>query len=67
MIVPCIVKAWLNVSWSTNWRPGTASSLRTTSARIPAAKKKRKLLTMYRIPIFLWSTVVSQSSTHDRR
>ena len=46
MIVPCIVNAWLNVSASTSWRPGTASSLRTTRARIPAAKKKRKPLTM---------------------
>ncbi len=46
MIVPCIVKAWLNVSASRIWRPGTASSLRTTRARIPAAKKKRKPLTM---------------------
>ena len=53
MIVPCIVKAWLYVSLSRNWSPGTASSLRMTRARMPAAKKKMKLLTMYRIPIFL--------------
>ncbi len=64
--VPCIVNAWLKVLSSTNWRPGTASSLRMTRARSPAKKKNTNALTMYRTPIFLWSTVVSQSSTHER-
>ena len=67
MIVPCIVKAWLYVRSSRNWSPGTASSERTTRARMPAAKKNANELTMYRIPIFLWSTVVSHSITHERR
>ena len=34
---------------------------------MPAAKKNANELTMYRIPIFLWSTVVSHSITHERR
>ncbi len=46
MIVPCMVKAWLYVAGSRNCRPGTASSERMTSARMPAAKKKKNELTM---------------------
>ena len=34
---------------------------RTTSARMPPTKKKTNELIRYRIPIFLWSVVVSHS------
>ena len=46
---------------STIWSPGCASSRRTTSARRPPAKKKTSELIRYRIPIFLWSVVVSHA------
>ena len=45
--------------------PGIASSARTPMASRPARKKKMNELTTYRIPIFLWSVVVSHSYRPD--
>ena len=53
IIVACIVKTSLYIWSDRNWRPGNASSLRTSIARIPPMKKKMNEFTMYRIPIFL--------------
>ncbi len=39
MIVPCIVKDWLYCSADTIWRPGRASSARTTMASAPPIRK----------------------------
>ena len=41
--------------------PGTASSLRISSAKMPPTRKKPKAVVMYIAPIFLWSVVVSHS------
>ncbi len=41
--------------------PGWNSSSRMSSAMSPPAKKKQKDITMYMIPSFLWSVVVSMS------
>src|ERR1700687_3931411 len=42
---------------------GCASWTRMMSAKIPATRKAMKLVTMYMIPISLWSVVVSQVVT----
>src|SRR6266487_1355314 len=42
---------------------GVASCARIRSAKTPPARKKPKLVTMYMIPIRLWSTVVNQLVT----
>ncbi len=39
--------------------PGRASSVRMTRARIPPTRKNPNDVTMYRIPIRLWSVVVN--------
>src|SRR5581483_10281619 len=46
---------------------GVASWARISSARIPPAPKKTRLVAMYRIPIRLWSVVVSHDVTRPRR
>ena len=61
MMMACMPKSGLYVASLTNWRPGAASSLRMTRARRPPRRKKRKDVTMYITPIFLWSAVVIQS------
>ena len=61
MNVACIENSSLYCRSLTNWSPGSASSLRTTSAIDPAMKKKTNELIRYMIPIFLWSVVVSQA------
>ena len=45
---------------------GRASCERISSAMIPPATKKSRLVRMYRIPIRLWSTVVSQLEKRPR-
>ena len=40
MIVPCMVKNWLNVSYERYCSPGKASSARIPSARMPPKAKK---------------------------
>src|SRR6476619_5853480 len=45
---------------------GRASCERISSAMIPPATKKARLVRMYRIPIRLWSTVVSQLEKRPR-
>src|SRR4030081_346816 len=59
--VACIVKIWLHSSGSIGGDPGSASWVRTSSAARPPRTKKMKVETMYRMPIFLWSVVVSQA------
>ncbi len=61
MLMACSPKIELYVASLTNWSPGAASSLRMTRASTPPTRKKKKLVTTYMIPIFLWSTVVIQS------
>src|SRR5829696_8984762 len=63
IVVPCIVKSWLYVSGSTTSAFACASCMRITSARAPPARKKARLVAMYRIPIRLWSVVVIQLVT----
>ena len=47
--------------------PGWASSARMNTASSPATPNQKYELTRYMIPIFLWSVVVSQSTTGWRR
>ena len=61
IVMACRPNSWLYSSTVTNWRPGAASSVRITSARRPPSRKNLKAVTMYMIPIFLWSTVVIHS------
>jgi hypothetical protein len=58
MIVPCIVKSWLKVSWCINCIPGYANSARISRARMPPKTKKNSDVPKYSRPIFLWSVVV---------
>ncbi len=61
MSVPWMVNIWLNCSLDRYCIPGWKSSTRMNSAISPAAKKNRNDITMYMIPSFLWSVVVSMS------
>ena len=61
IVVACIVKSWLNTSGLTSWASGVASWARMYSASIPPVENMMKAVTPYKIPIFLWSIVVSQS------
>ncbi len=38
MMLPCMVKISLYVPWETSWRPGSASSVRMTSASAPPTR-----------------------------
>ena len=53
----CTEKRPLKVFASTNWRPGAASSARISIAITPPATKKKNVVTMYWIPITLWSVL----------
>jgi len=57
--VPCSVNSWLYPLVVTSWRPGAASSVRMSRANRPATKKNANELSRYRMPIRLWSVVVS--------
>jgi hypothetical protein len=48
-----MVKIWLYRSPSNGGASGNASCKRTSSAASPPIRKKRNVLTMYMIPIFL--------------
>jgi hypothetical protein len=56
-----MVKIWLYSSALNGGASGSASCRRTSSAARPPSRKKMNVLTMYMIPIFLWSGVVSHS------
>jgi hypothetical protein len=56
----------LYVLASTKSSPGQANCVRINRAMTPPSRKKKKAVVMYRTPIFLWSVVVTQSSTRDR-
>src|SRR5439155_22368737 len=58
--VPCSVNTWLYACGERNCVPGLASSVRINNAKMPATTRNPRELTRYRIPIFLWSVVVSQ-------
>jgi hypothetical protein len=47
----------LNVSASTNCRPGCASSARMSIATRPPTKRKKNELTTYCVPMTLWSVL----------
>ena len=53
MIVPCIVKNWLYVSYCRNWMPGNASSARIASASAPPKRKNTKAVMKYIFAITL--------------
>lgn len=63
MMVPCMVNAWLNCSFDTIYSPGRASSARMTSARMPPTTKNPNDVDRYRVPMVLWSVVVSHAIT----
>src|SRR5687768_3908492 len=62
MVMPCMVNSWLYVSSLRNVFSGTASWTRRSSASTPPMMKKTKAVTTYRMPIRLWSTVVSHET-----
>ena len=53
----CVEKSPLKVPGSTIWVPGWASSARISIAMAPPAKKKKKVVTMYWMPMTLWSVL----------
>src|SRR5262249_23663942 len=55
-------KSWLYSAGSRTVACGTASCRRMSSASSPPIRKKPRQVTMYRMPICLWSTVVTHSS-----
>ena len=64
MIVPCIVNSWLYCSGlSTTCRPGATSSARISSASRPPSRKKTNEVMKYRLPMTLWSVVVTHLTT----
>ncbi|GAA3105889.1 hypothetical protein GCM10020254_59710 [Streptomyces goshikiensis] len=63
MIVPCMVKAWLNCSFDMICVPGRASSARMKSARRPPMRKNTNDVTRYIVPMVLWSVVVIHFTT----
>src|SRR5438309_11946519 len=64
--VACMVKIWLYSSGCSGGASGSANCVRTRSAARPPRTKKTKVEMMYRMPIFLWSVVVSQAPTPRR-
>src|SRR6266446_6858616 len=61
MVVPCMVKSWLNVPGGTRWRPDQASWRRIADASSPATTRNTSPLTTYMTPSRLWSTVTTHS------
>jgi hypothetical protein len=51
------LKRPLNVSASTNWRPGCASSARMSIAMRPPTNRKKNEVTTYCVPMTLWSVL----------
>src|SRR6476646_1255619 len=60
IVVPCIVKSWLYRSALSNLPFGVASCSRIKRASQPPITKKNSADAPYMMPIFLWSTVVTQ-------
>ena len=64
MIVPCMVNSWLYCSGlSTTCSPGWNSSARMSSAMTPPNMKQTNEVMKYRLPITLWSVVVTHLTT----
>ena len=64
MIVPCMVNSWLYWSGlSTTCRPGSISSARISRASSPPIMKKMNEVMKYRLPMILWSVVVTHFTT----
>src|SRR5437763_1132170 len=59
IVVPCIVNSSLYVFGSRRVLSAWLSCRRISSASVPPRRKKTKVRTMYMIPIFLWSVVVT--------
>ena len=66
IVVPCIVMTSLYEFFVRKCSPGPASCARMRIASKPASAKKKIDVTMYKIPIRLWSTVTSQLATRPR-
>lgn len=62
MVVACMVNRALKVWALTMFRPGRISWRRIMNASKPPTRKKINAVIKYRMPIRLWSTVV----THDQ-
>ena len=63
IVVPCMVNSPLKVSAVTTAFAGLASCSRIRSASMPPTRKNAKADVPYRMPIRLWSTVVSHAHT----
>ena len=61
IVVPCMVNSWLYMRAVTKSLSGRASCVRMARASTPPIRKYSIANAPYRMPIFLWSTVVSQS------
>src|SRR6266516_259947 len=66
-----IVMAWMVNSWLYRWKlnrwlVGLYSWVRIISASRPPTRKKKNAVEMYRMPIRLWSVVVSHDTTGFR-
>src|SRR5919199_3304382 len=59
MVVPCMVNTALYAPGCRKVLRGTASWMRIRSASSPPSSMKPKLVTRYRMPMSLWSTVVN--------
>jgi hypothetical protein len=63
IVVPCMVNSPLKVSAVTTAFAGLASCSRIRSGSMPPTRKNAKADVPYRMPIRLWSTVVSHAHT----
>ena len=66
IVLACIVKNWLYLSWLIRSLLDQASCERTISARMPPTTMKAIVNMRYIMPIFLWSVVVSHSRSQCR-
>ena len=60
IVTPCIVKTWLYKSALRIFPSGLINCVRISRASMPPTPKKISAAKPYMIPIFLWSTVVTQ-------
>ena len=60
IVTPCIVKTWLYRAAESSFWPGAASWARMARASPPPMAKKNSDAAPYMMPIFLWSTVLTQ-------
>jgi hypothetical protein len=61
IVMPCIVKIWLYRSAENSFCSGAASWARMSRASTPPTTKKNSAAAPYMMPIFLWSTVLTQA------